>query len=538
MTDRYLVSFDTAHLAHETVDVLVIGTGVAGLSAAIASARAGAETLMVNKAELIESNTAWAKGGIAVPVGDDDSIEAHVRDTLMAGDGLCDEGVVREIVSGGRAAIDFLRKCGARFDLTSEGELDLGREGGHSGNRIIHAGGDATGAEIARALLDAAQRESGLRAYRNTFVLDLLTHEGRCIGAIMMRHNEPHVVFARSTILAAGGAGQLFRESTNPSIATADGHAMVIRAGLAVRDMEMIQFHPTLLYVAGLERRLITEAVRGHGAYLRNTAGERFMVGRHELAELAPRDVVSRAINRELRRTGDPAVFLDVSHLDQGDLRRRFPSFMECCDDAGIDPAKSWVPVRPGPHYMIGGIHAATDGATAMPGLLAVGEVASTGLHGANRLASNSLLEGLVCGLKAGARAAKADDAQAKPPRIAHERPMRSTRRIDVPDLVNAIKGGMWRYLGVERDERGMREFQRQLQGWMRMVAENERRFPSEWQLENMLSVALAVCESALARTESRGVHYRTDFPQHDSAWANKSTEYRASPLPQHVKQV
>jgi L-aspartate oxidase len=337
------------------------------------------------------------------------------------------------------------------------------------------------------------------------------------------------VVFARSTILAAGGAGQLFRESTNPSIATADGHAMVIRAGLGVRDMEMIQFHPTLLYVAGLERRLITEAVRGHGAYLRNTAGERFMVGQHDLAELAPRDVVSRAINRELRRTGDPAVFLDVTHIEQADLRRRFPTFMECCADAGIDPANSWVPVRPGPHYMIGGISASVDGETAAGGLLAVGEVASTGLHGANRLASNSLLEGLVCGLKAGARAATASAPATKPPRIVHERPMRSTRRIDVPDLVNSVKGGMWRYLGVEREERGMREFERQLGGWSRMIAENERRFPSEWQLENMLTVALAVCESALARNESRGVHYRTDFAQHSPAWAGKHTQYRAS---------
>ncbi|MBE7490491.1 MAG: L-aspartate oxidase [Planctomycetes bacterium] len=525
--DRYLTSFDTAHIAHETVDVLVIGTGVAGLSAAIMAARGGAETLMVNKAALEDSNTAAAKGGIAAVIADSDSVEAHVRDTLVAGDGLCDEAAVREIVSGGRDSIEFLKACGARFDLTPEGELDLGREGGHSGHRIVHAGGDATGAEIARALLETARKEPDLRAYKNTFVLDLLTHEGRCVGAIMMRHNEPHVVYARTTILASGGAGQLFRESTNPQVATADGHAMAIRAGGLMLDMEMVQFHPTLLYVAGLERRLITEALRGHGAYLRNTAGRRFMVGRHELAELAPRDVVSREIGRELRSTGEAAVFLDVTHLDQAELRARFPGFMQCCDDAGIDTSRSWVPVRPGPHYMIGGIRADTHGRTDIPGLLAVGEVTSTGLHGANRLASNSLLEGLVCGRRAGTLAASLRQAPAKPPRIVHERPIRATRRIDIPDLINSVKGGMWRYLGVERDERGMREFLRQLQGWARMVAENERRFPSEWQLENMLAVAIAMCECALERTESRGVHYRTDFPGHSPQWQGRHTRWQ-----------
>ncbi len=522
--DRYLTSFDTAHMAHETVDVLVIGTGVAGLSAAIVSARSGAETLMVNKSALEESNTAYAKGGVAAVIASDDTIEAHVHDTLVAGDGLCDEAAVREIVAGGRESIEFLKQCGARFDLTPEGELDLGREGGHSGHRIVHAGGDATGAEIARSLLAAAKSEPNLRAYKNTFVLDLLTHEGRCVGAIMMRHNEPHVVYARTTILASGGAGQLYRESTNPHVATADGHAMALRAGGLMLDMEMVQFHPTLLYVAGLERRLITEALRGHGALLRNTAGERFMVGQHELAELAPRDIVSRAINRELRRTGDAAVFLDVTHLSQADLRVKFPGFMQCCDDAGIDTARQWVPIRPGPHYMIGGIQADTCGRTAIEGLLAVGEVTSSGLHGANRLASNSLLEGLVCGRRAGQLAAKAGHVTGKPPRIAFERPIRSTRRLDIPDLTNSVKGGMWRYLGVEREERGMKEFQRQLQGWSRMIAENERRFPSEWQLENMLTVALAMCETAIERNESRGVHFRTDFPQRSEAWAARHT--------------
>ncbi|MEZ5991204.1 MAG: L-aspartate oxidase [Planctomycetota bacterium] len=523
MTDRYLVSFDTKHISHETVDVLVIGTGVAGLTAAITAARGGAATLMVNKTVLEESNTSHAKGGIAAVVADDDSFESHVQDTLVAGDGLCDEAVVRKIVEGGPHGIAFLQSCGAKFD-TIDGKLDLGREGGHSGHRIIHAGGDATGAEVSRALLTEGLKTPGLRAYKNTFVLDLLTHEGKCLGAIMMRHNEPHVVWARTTILASGGAGQLYRESSNPPVATADGHAMAIRAGAPMRDLEMVQFHPTLLYVAGLDRRLITEALRGHGAYLRNSMGERFMVGQHELAELAPRDVVSRAINREMHRTGDPAAFLDVTHLDQSELRQKFPSFLAACDDADIDPAKSWVPIRPGPHYMIGGVQAGLDGSTDVEGLLAIGEVSSTGLHGANRLASNSLLEGLVCGELAGRLAAERGEFEGKAPRIIFERPMRSTRRIDVPDMTASVKGAMWRYMGVERDERGMLEFKRQLTGWSRMAAEQERRFPSEWQLENMLEVALAMTESALVRTESRGVHFRRDFPDHNEKLAQSHT--------------
>jgi L-aspartate oxidase len=524
--DRYLVSFDTKHVSHETVDVLVIGTGVAGLTAAITAARTGVATLMVNKAVLEESNTSHAMGGIAAVVASDDSFDSHVQDTLTAGDGLCDEAVVRKIIEGGPGGVEFLQSCGAKFDSV-DGKLDLGREGGHSGHRIIHAGGDATGAEVSRALLSEGLKTQGLRAYKNTFVLDLLTHEGKCVGAIMMRHNEPHVVWARTTILASGGAGQLYRESSNPPVATADGHAMALRAGAIMRDMEMVQFHPTLLYVAGLGRRLITEALRGHGAYLRNSMGERFMVGQHELAELAPRDVVSRAINREMHRTGDPAAFLDVTHLDQAELRQKFPSFMRACDDADIDPAKSWVPIRPGPHYMIGGVQADLDGSTDIEGLLAIGEVSSTGLHGANRLASNSLLEGLVCGGLAGKLAGDRGEFEGKPPRITFERPMRSTRRIDVPDMIASVKGSMWRYMGVERDERGMENFRRQLSGWSRMTSEQERRFPSEWQLENMLAVALAMTGAALKRVESRGVHYRRDFPEHDPKLAQAHTRVR-----------
>ncbi|MCQ3950810.1 MAG: L-aspartate oxidase, partial [Planctomycetes bacterium] len=277
----------------------------------------------------------------------------------------------------------------------------------------------------------------------------------------------------------------------------------------------------TLLYVAGLERTLITEALRGYGAYLKNSHGERFMVGKHELAELAPRDVVARNIVHEMHRTGDACAFLDVTHLDQKELKARFPQFVKMCEDAEIDPARSWVPVRPGPHYMLGGVKTDLDGTTNLEGLLVAGEVASTGLHGANRLASNSLIEGLVAGMRAAKNAAKSARNGQKP-RVKFEREMRSTHRLDLADMQNSLKGAMWRYLGVERDQHGMTELVRQLERWLKRVGEQERHYPSEWQLENMLIVGLAMAKSAALRTESRGVHYRLDFPNPRAELAGK----------------
>ena len=338
MSGRYLASFDTRRLGHETVDVLVIGTGVAGLTAAITAARRGASTLMVNKAGLGESNTSAAKGGIAAAIHDDDRFDLHARDTLAAGDGLCDEETVRACVEAAPRAVAFLQSCGARFDMIGD-RLDLGREGGHSGHRIVHAGGDATGREVSRSLLATRARDRPPQG-----VLEhLRPGSDRSRGALRRSgHRAPWRAARRmgeqDAVLAAGGAGQLYRESSNPAIATGDGHAMALRAGAVMRDMEMVQFHPTLLYVAGLPRWLITEALRGHGAYLRNSAGHRFMEGVHEMEELAPRNVVARAINRELRRTGrsgglhrhdaprpDGAAH-QVSHLHGGLRRGRYRS--------------------------------------------------------------------------------------------------------------------------------------------------------------------------------------------------------------------
>lgn len=507
----YLVSFDTAKLSHERVDTLVIGTGVAGMSAGLTAARVGSGTLMINKSELADSNTTRAKGGIAAVLDESDSFDSHIQDTLTAGDGLCDEDIVREIVGNGAEAISFLQASGADFDK-SEHELALGREGGHSKHRIIHAGGDETGAEISRSLLQACSAQKNLRSYEHTFALDLLTKEGECFGALVHRNNSVHVIWANTTILASGGAGQLYRESSNPEVATGDGLAMAIRAGVKIRDMEMVQFHPTLLYVAGLKRQLITEALRGFGAYLRNSEGERFMLGQHDLAELAPRDVVSRAINLELQEAGQPAVFLDVTHLDQSEMAKRFPAFTQSCKDASIDTSCSWVPVRPGPHYMIGGAIAAIDGTTNIERLLAVGEVSSTGLHGANRLASNSLLEGVVCGRAAGEVAIKNNTGRQNIA-LQYSRQTYASSELNLRDIANAVKGGMWRYMGVERDADGLNDFLRQVRRWRKFVTRHEYQGYLEWQLENMLLVSEAMILSALERNESRGVHFRRDYP-------------------------
>ncbi len=515
----YLVSFDTAKLSHERVDTLIIGTGVAGMSAALTAARSGSDTLMISKSELADSNTTRAKGGIAAVLDESDSFDSHIQDTITAGDGLCDKNIVREIIENGAEAISFLQANGADFDK-SEGRLSLGREGGHSRHRIVHAGGDETGAEISRGLLETCLAQQNLRSYEYTFALDLLTKEGECFGVLVHRDNSLHVIWAKTTILASGGAGQLYRESSNPEVATGDGHAMAIRAGAKMRDLEMVQFHPTLLYVAGLKRQLITEALRGFGAYLRNADGERFMVGQHELAELAPRDVVSRAINLELQETGQAAVFLDVTHLDQSEMAKRFPAFTQSCKDASIDTSTSWVPVRPGPHYMIGGVIAAIDGTTNIERLLAVGEVSSTGLHGANRLASNSLLEGVVCGRAAGEVAIK-NNTERQNIAIQNTRQTDASSELNLRDIANAVKGGMWRYMGVERDADGLNDFLRQVRRWRKFVTRQEHHGYLEWQLENMLLVSEAMTISALERNESRGVHFRSDCPENLSGSAS-----------------
>ncbi|MCA8938438.1 MAG: L-aspartate oxidase, partial [Planctomycetes bacterium] len=400
---RYLLAFDTKTLPAESVDVLVVGAGVAGMACAIEAAKHGRGVLLVSKSSLSESNTAYAQGGIAAALqGIADGPELHLADTLATGEGLCDEAVVREVVSSGQSAIDFLIDCGVKFDRDARGQLEIAMEAAHSEARVLHAGGDKTGREIARGMIARVNAEELIRSYEHCFVVDLLTSDECCVGALISYRGELRVIYASVVVLASGGCGRLYRESSNPKVATGDGHAMALRAGATMRDLELVQFHPTILYVAGGPRVLVTEAIRGAGAYLRNDLGERFMLKVDERGELAPRDVVSRAIEREMRARAEGSVFLDVTHLPLGEVRRRFPGFAEVCESRGLDLSKSWVPVRPGPHYMIGGVAVDHEARSTIDGLYAIGEAAASGLHGANRLASNSLLEGVVLGRRLG----------------------------------------------------------------------------------------------------------------------------------------
>jgi L-aspartate oxidase len=398
---RYLVAFGPKRVPHCFTDVLILGGGLAGLRAALAVDPRLSVTV-VTKDDLRGSSSQWAQGGIAGVVDPEDRFDNHVADTLTAGGGLCHEDVVDAVIREAPTRINELIAWGTRFDAR-DGALELGREGGHSHHRIVHALGDATGREVMRAVIERARALDNLEVWPDTFTIDLVTHEGRCRGALVW--NQAHgktLVWAKQTILATGGVGQIYRESTNPPGASGDGMALAWRAGAEIRDMEFMQFHPTVLYIAGGARSLITEAVRGAGAWLVDRDGHRFMPDFDDRAELAPRDVVSRAITEVMHRTHHSNVYLDLSHLDPAMVRQRFPGMAEICGKFGLDLARDRIPVRPGAHYMIGGVTVDDHGRTSVPGLLAAGEVTSSGLHGANRLASNSLLEGLVYGARAG----------------------------------------------------------------------------------------------------------------------------------------
>ena len=404
---RYLVPFGPRRVPHCFTDVLILGGGLAGLRAAL-EVDPSLSVTVITKDDLRESSSQYAQGGIAGVVDPEDRFDNHVADTLIAGGGLCHAEVVDAVVREAPSRIEELMAWGTRFDERN-GELDLGREGGHSHRRIVHALGDATGREVMRAVIERARGLSNLEVWPDTFTIDLLTDDTDCRGALVW--NKDHgktLVWARRTILATGGAGQVYRETTNPDVASGDGMALAWRAGSLLRDMEFMQFHPTVLYIAGGARSLITEAVRGAGAWLVDRDGQRFMPAFDSRAELAPRDIVSRAINRVMQQTHHANVYLDLSHLDAEMVRRRFPGMAKLCAEFGLDLTRDKIPVRPGAHYMIGGVAVDADSRTDLPGLLAAGEVTSSGLHGANRLASNSLLEGLVYGARAGAAASAA----------------------------------------------------------------------------------------------------------------------------------
>jgi L-aspartate oxidase len=410
----------------------------------------------------------------------------------------------------------------------------LTREGGHSHRRVVHALGDATGKEVMRAVMGRARSAPNIAILENTFTLDLLTADDRCHGALAWSASHGKMcIWAKQTILAAGGAGQLYRETTNPDIATADGHAMAYRAGAELRDMEFMQFHPTVLYIAGSARSLITEAVRGEGAYLRDRLGNRFMAEYHERAELAPRDVVSRAIAEQMARTKHPNVYLDLTHLGPEQVRRRFPMIARVCSEFGLDITRDLIPVRPGAHYMIGGVTVDHDGRTTLGGLWAAGEVTSTGLHGANRLGSNSLLEGLVFGASAGRLAS--DESAGMPDRLS-ALPLESDFAIhqddslDLDDIRNSLGSLLGRNAGIVRERTGLEEAAQAIAFWCRYVLAREFHEPKAWELQNLLTTARLLVAGAREREESRGVHFRSDFPETDDTHWRRHITARRSP--------
>lgn len=522
---RYLVPFDPKRVPHQFADVLIIGGGIAGTRAAL-EIDSSLRTIVVSKDRISLSNSAWAQGGIAGVLDPLDDFANHVADTIAAGKGMCEKDIVEFVIREAPERIRELIQYGAEFDKF-EGEIALTLEGGHSHPRVAHALGDATGKEVMRAIHEAAFGADNVDIWQQTFTIDLLTRDGVCCGALVWNPNHGRTfVWAKQTILCTGGAGALYRETTNPSVATGDGHALAFRAGCEVRDMEFMQFHPTVLYIAGSSRHLISEAVRGEGAHLVDCTGYRFMADYNpEAMELAPRDVVSQAITQQMAKTSHPCVYLDLSHIDNEKIRRRFPHIGKVCSEFGLDITRDRVPVRPGAHYMIGGITTDTEGATSVPGLWAAGEVTSTGLHGANRLASNSLLEGVVYGLRCGRNASNAaleqpDNFSAPPvsslPGIPHD----SDEALDLVDIRNSLRSLMWRNVGISRNQRDLQAARQQLDFWANYVLRRDLTGPDGWELQNMMLVGRIMAASALARQESRGVHLRSDFPDTDEASA------------------
>lgn len=491
-------------------DVVIVGTGVAGLAAALAAHRRGLRVVLLSKAA--ETATFYAQGGIAVVLPDvlrdgGDSVDAHVADTLAAGAGLCDPAAVRSIVADGFDAVADLVAAGARFDESEPGRWALTREGGHTRRRIIHAGGDATGAEVQKAL-DLAAASLDIR--RNHVALDLILDGGAVAGVTVLSDDGIGAVYAPSVILATGGLGHLYSATTNPDGSTGDGVALAIWAGLPVADLEFIQFHPTMLYAgAGTGRRpLITEALRGEGAKLVDRQGRSVTGGVHPMGDLAPRDVVAAAIEARLSETGDPCVYLDARGVT--DFPTRFPTVNASCLEAGIDPVREPIPVVPGAHYSCGGVVTDVDGRTGIAGLFAAGEVARTGMHGANRLASNSLLEGLVVGGRAGTAAAE-HAASAGPTRIVDPAPQVR------PALPRAqLQAAMTRDASVVRNADGLHR----IQDLVRTAPMRNLKSRRDFEDAALTAVASAVADAALARTETRGCHHRSDHPGTDPAQA------------------
>jgi len=498
-------------------DFLVVGAGVAGLRAAIELAAAGT-VIVLAKREITDSNTQWAQGGIAAALSDEDEISLHLQDTLQAGDGLCNPDAARVLVEDAPERIDELIDWGTQFDRQGT-KLTFGREGAHSRNRILHAHGDSTGREILRALYAKAKTLPNISVREFEFSTDLVLQDGRSCGITLIDdQGETQTMTSSAVLLATGGLGQLYRNTTNPSVATGDGVAMAFRAGAEVSDMEFVQFHPTALYLKNAPRFLLSEALRGEGAYLRNLEMHRFMAKYHSLGELAPRDVVARAIMHELEvsRAKDPVVYLDLTHLDPEHVKSRFPRIYATCMEYNLDLTAELIPIRPAAHYAMGGVRSDLEGGTNIPGLYVAGEVAATGVHGANRLASNSLLEGLVFGARAGHKMRDelrhSEARPSQPLRTASNGPMDTP----IEQAISEIQDLMWRDVGIVRTGNGLKQAIDTLARIAPRVANPKNR--RAYEASNLQLVGTLVARSAIAREESRGAHYRIDYPAHDDA--------------------
>jgi L-aspartate oxidase len=514
MNRRYILQIDTSALPIIDTDFLVIGSGSAGLRAAIQANQHGS-VLLMTKSALKESSTRYAQGGIAVAMNVDDTIDSHVEDTLKAGVGICNPSAVQVMVEEGIERVAELIKWGAKFD--KEGDtLGFTMEGAHQRRRVVHRG-DATGIETTDVLVNHLRKQKHVKVVENAFAIDFVTEEETCYGVLALVNNVVHWIRAKATILAAGGLGCVYQCTSNPDVATGDGFAAAWRAGCEMMDMEFVQFHPTTLFLDGAPHFLISEAVRGEGGVLVNIRGEQFMRRYHENAELAPRDVVSRAILNEMQSTGFPCVYLDITHLSPDFIQRRFPTISHTCQHYGLEITKDLIPVRSGAHFMMGGIRTNLDAETNINGLYACGEVACTGVHGANRLASNSLLECIVFGSRAAESAVdyaqRFDNNILEKVQVRTENSYGTTKPFDVESGKEKIRQLMWEDVGILRLEANLkvaRDVLREMDqahSWSSMAT---------FEFQNMLDVANLITEAAIIRRESRGAHYREDYPERD----------------------